>query len=1161
MPVMDSIGLLKEIKGNKATANIPVILLTARAGEDSKMAGWEMGADDYLVKPFSAKELVARITAQIRMVKLRQSLEGNVRNLFLQSPAAIAVLQGPQHIFEFTNAVYLHLVGINDIVGKSMRQAFPELEGTGIYELLDQVYSTGEPFVANEMLVRLNKGNEQLEENYFNFVYQPSRDTDGKIQGVIMHGIEVTEQVMARKKVEESEEKYRTLFTSIDQGFALCEIVRNKEGKGIDFFVLEVNPVYEEQAGVSMEMVLGKTILQVFPALDKWWIETYTAVVDKQCPAVFEYYFEISHRWFEINAFPSKKDKFAILFSDITERKQAEEKIRESEKRFKNVLLQSPNIFLILEGFPELIITFANEPLFKSWGRTAAIFGKSLLEVLPELKDQAFSKLMQQVFETGETYYSGEEKTVIIKNGVSVDTYYIYVYQPIFDDTLKVTGITIMATDITEQVLARKKIKESEKRFSNLLMESPFAFAIVKGKDMVVSVANNAIKSVWGKGTDIEGKSFMSIMPEMKEQGFAVLLENVYTTGKPFYGHEQLVRLQRNGIWEDVYFNFIYQAYKEADETISGVTIIANEVTTQAMANKKIAASEQNVSRLFRQAPAIICVHRGPQHVYELSNDIHQQVIGNKDIVGKPVRQAMPELEGTGIYELLDQVYSTGAPYIGNEVPVNIDKGNGKLEEAYFSFVYQPTHNNEEKIDGILVHGVDVTEQVLARRKVEESEEKYRTLFNSIDEAVSTIDVIFDNESRATDFRYVENNPAFTKLTGLPEDVIGKRWLEFVPTIDPLVAGIFESVIRTGEAVRAENYVKELDKWYNTYFTLSGGAGSNRIICVYSDITERKQAEAKLKESEDRFRTMADASPVLIWTMDASGLSAYYNKTFLDFIGVSKSEDIADWGKIVHPEDIKVTFDTINSPITQRRSYALELRLLRADGQWRWVLAQGNPRMGVRNEFLGFVGSSVDISERKLFEIELIDAKILAENATKSKQQFLSNMSHEIRTPLNSILGFSNVLLKTEINAKQKEFLQAIKTSGNSLNMLINDILDLAKVDAGKMTFEKQPFEIRPFITLILHSFDLKIKENNLVLIKKYDSQIPSILLGDSLRLNQIILNLLSNAVKFTPHGKIILTVKLLHEDEEKVTLEFTITDSGIGIAADKLNSIFNLFE
>ena len=182
----------------------------------------------------------------------------------------------------------------------------------------------------------------------------------------------------------------------------------------------------------------------------------------------------------------------------------------------------------------------------------------------------------------------------------------------------------------------------------------------------------------------------MSIMPEMKEQGFAVLLENVYTTEKPSYGHEQLVKLQRNGIWEDVYFNFIYQAYKEADETISGVTIIANEVTTQAMANKKIAASEQNVSRLFRQAPAIICVHRGPQHVYELSNDIHQQVIGNKDIVGKPVRQAMPELEGTGIYELLDQVYSTGAPYIGNEVPVNIDKGNGKLEEHISALFISP---------------------------------------------------------------------------------------------------------------------------------------------------------------------------------------------------------------------------------------------------------------------------------------------------------------------------------------------------------------------------------------------------------------------------------------------------------------------------------------
>jgi PAS domain S-box-containing protein len=128
-----------------------------------------------------------------------------------------------------------------------------------------------------------------------------------------------------------------------------------------------------------------------------------------------------------------------------------------------------------------------------------------------------------------------------------------------------------------------------------------------------------------------------------------------------------------------------------------------------------------------------------------------------------------------------------------------------------------------------------------------------------------------------------------------------------------------------------------------------------------------------------------------------NSLASYYNKTFLDFIGVSKEEDISDWSKIVHPDDVQSIFDTTKRAITEHRSYGLECRLLRADGQWRWVLAQGNPHLGANGEFLGFVGSSIDITERKLFENKLIEANELAENVDKSKQQFLSNMSHEIR--------------------------------------------------------------------------------------------------------------------------------------------------------------------
>jgi signal transduction histidine kinase/DNA-binding response OmpR family regulator len=185
----------------------------------------------------------------------------------------------------------------------------------------------------------------------------------------------------------------------------------------------------------------------------------------------------------------------------------------------------------------------------------------------------------------------------------------------------------------------------------------------------------------------------------------------------------------------------------------------------------------------------------------------------------------------------------------------------------------------------------------------------------------------------------------------------------------------------------------------------------------------------------------------------------------------------------------------------------------------------------------------------------------IAESAVKAKQQFLSNMSHEIRTPMNAIVGFTKVLLKTDLSAKQKEYLTAIKLSGDALIVLINDILDLAKVDAGKMIFEQTPFKMALSISAMLHLFETKIREKNLELVKEYDKKIPDVLVGDPVRLHQIILNLVSNAVKFTNNGKITVSVHLLNEDEEKVTIEFSVTDTGIGIAENKIGKIFENFQ
>jgi PAS domain S-box-containing protein len=258
--------------------------------------------------------------------------------------------------------------------------------------------------------------------------------------------------------------------------------------------------------------------------------------------------------------------------------------------------------------------------------------------------------------------------------------------------------------------------------------------------------------------------------------------------------------------------------------------------------------------------------------------------------------------------------------------------------------------------------------------------------------------------------------------------------------------------------------------------------------------------------------------------------------------------------------------------------YPLTIR----DGKLTEVLFNGSVYKDEMGTIAGVVVVARDITDHKRIESELTGAKLraelatkiaekaqvkaekaaqIAEEAVKSKQQFLSNMSHEIRTPLNAIIGFTKVLLNTELNPKQKEYLQAIRTSGKSLNVLINDILDLAKVDAGKMVFEKFPFKLKDSISAMLHLFETKIQEKNLQLIQNYDRNIPSVLVGDAARLHQIILNLVSNAVKFTHKGKITIGVELLSTDKKTATIQFSVTDTGIGIAKDKMEHIFENFQ
>jgi len=294
-------------------------------------------------------------------------------------------------------------------------------------------------------------------------------------------------------------------------------------------------------------------------------------------------------------------------------------------------------------------------------------------------------------------------------------------------------------------------------------------------------------------------------------------------------------------------------------------------------------------------------------------------------------------------------------------------------------------------------------------------------------------------------------------------------------------------------------------------------------------------------------------------------------KTRIELIGTNFFEYFTEPAKAT--EVYKAVFD---------KGFVADYPLTIRDHKQTDVLFNGSVYKDEQGQVLGAVVVARDITEQKRIEKDFIEAKVfaelateiaeeakskaesatrIAEDAVKAKQQFLSNMSHEIRTPMNAIVGFTKVVLKTELSAKQKEYLMAIKMSGDALIVLINDILDLAKVDAGKMSFEETPFKMALSISAMLHLFEQKIQEKNLVLVKKYDTRIPTVLVGDAVRLHQIILNLVSNAVKFTSSGTITVSVALLKEEEDKVTIQFSVTDTGIGIPDNKIEKIFENFQ
>ncbi len=332
---------------------------------------------------------------------------------------------------------------------------------------------------------------------------------------------------------------------------------------------------------------------------------------------------------------------------------------------------------------------------------------------------------------------------------------------------------------------------------------------------------------------------------------------------------------------------------------------------------------------------------------------------------------------------------------------------------------------------------------------------------------------------------------------------------------------------------------------------------------------EREVAQRELAEKEEFIQKVAQLSPNIIYVIDIEKwTNIFHNHQISEILGYKADEplplDMLAFSKLIDSEDLltfRKHYNYIRHHLKEGEVIEKEFRLKHKTGSDVWIITREVPfKRNEDGEVLEVLGTAIDITSRKLAEKELIQAKKDAEEAARIKSDFLSTMSHEIRTPMNAIIGFTDLLLTSNLPEEHLQYLNTIKYSADNLMVILNDILDFSKIEAGKFSLEEFEFDLREKIGHLYRTFEFKAKEKGIKLSFDIDDKMPAILIGDAYRLNQILINLIGNALKFTSEGYVNISILIEKEDADNVDLNICVKDSGIGISDDKLSLIFDSF-
>ncbi|MGM0934929.1 MAG: PAS domain S-box protein [Bacteroidota bacterium] len=628
------------------------------------------------------------------------------------------------------------------------------------------------------------------------------------------------------------------------------------------------------------------------------------------------------------------------------------------------------------------------------------------------------------------------------------------------------------------------------------------------------------------------------------------------------------------------YVNIQNIPIKDDKSNITHILHSVEDVTDKKNLEITFEIERQRFNDLYFQAPSCMGILKGPDHVYELANPLYLELIGTTDVIGKSVKEVLPELEVQGILKLLDVVYETGESFSANEMLVQFDHHrNGKLVDTYLNFNYQANRNNDGIINGILFFATDVTELVLARKRIEESEKRYKELIQNL--PIATVSSDFEG-------RILLYNKAAVALWGREPD-IGKdkwcgSWKLYCKNGNPIPDELspMAKAIKEGRKIAAEEIIVERPNGVKVNVLINSVPytdSSGKVIGIVNmgiDITESKKAEKILRESEKKYRQIVETAQEGIWLINEDNRTTFVNNKLCEILGYTRDEMI---GKDIYyfmDEEAKQIADNLMRKEKEGFSDQIQFKYISKSGKEVWTHISINPLFDETGIYKGGLAMVTDITERRNTGIKLkkLNKELAYQNQEKENRaaelslsnnelvktnkeldRFVYSVSHDLRSPLTSILGLISFIEEDSREPDTLEQVKMIRSSINRLDGFIRNILSYSQnnrtgLDTQKIPIRKTIHEIVASVRNIQEasgiSFQIDIGEQHSFY-------------SDWHRFNTVLENLISNAIKY--HKKDVPGRYLkLTGTSDKEELKLSISDNGIGIDPEFHKKIFEMF-